>query len=265
MEKLPPVIDKASRFGPSQKNLPLAIARGPILIELERPSSCRSSALCWRAAGFGPDVVARPRVGRRTRLTAFASFDDSGVVALLLAPLLLIAGALSLVPAAIGPCKARAPTCRCSRGYEGRVCVTSRAAARRPRRRVRLAPALEARAPGRVDGVRGGRLLASHEEAEHVSGRRRQCSRAPPRVYACPRPRPSISAEARLGAQLRAASHGQERDGVAAGANRRVSWASAAGAPRGRDRRDRRDRAGSDAPRHRALVASAARGFAGCV
>ena len=54
-------------------------------------------------------AVAAVTTAAEIYLTAFASFDDSGVVALLLAPLLLIAGALSLVPAAIGAVKALPP------------------------------------------------------------------------------------------------------------------------------------------------------------
>ena len=158
-------------LGLVRKNLPLAIiATGYVLIEpapfllpvlgalLAVPSGI------WTAAR-----VAAITTAAEIYLTAFASFDDSGVVALLLAPLLLIAGALSLVPAAIGAVRARR---RCRLGGAGAgaflvyvvvaraATASARAAPTRPSRvdGVRLAPALEA-SPSRIDGVdrvRGG-------------------------------------------------------------------------------------------------------------
>ena len=47
--------------------------------------------------------------GAEIYLNAFASFEDAGLVSLLLAPLLLIAGVLSLVPTAIGAIKSLPP------------------------------------------------------------------------------------------------------------------------------------------------------------
>ena len=107
VEKLLPVIDKAGVLGLVRKNLPLAIiATGYILIEPAPFLLPVLGALLAVPSGIWT-AVAAVTTAAEIYLTAFASFDDSGVVALLLAPLLLIAGALSLVPAAIGAVKAR--------------------------------------------------------------------------------------------------------------------------------------------------------------
>ena len=54
-------------------------------------------------------AVAAVTTGAEIYLNAFASFEDAGLVSLLLAPLLLIAGVLSLVPTAIGAIKSLPP------------------------------------------------------------------------------------------------------------------------------------------------------------
>merc|ERR1711871_938031 len=109
VEKLLPVIDKAGVLGLVRKNLPLAIiATGYVLIEPAPFLLPVLGALLAVPSGVWTAVAAITTVAE-VYLTAFASFDDSGVVALLLAPLLLIAGALSLVPAAIGAVKALPP------------------------------------------------------------------------------------------------------------------------------------------------------------
>ncbi len=109
VEKLLPVIDKAGVLGLVRKNLPLAIiATGYILIEPAPFLLPVLGALLAVPSGIWTAVAAITTTAE-IYLTAFASFDDSGVVALLLAPLLLIAGALSLVPAAIGAVKALPP------------------------------------------------------------------------------------------------------------------------------------------------------------
>ena len=109
VEKLLPVIDKAGVLGLVRKNLPLAIiATGYILIEPAPFPLPVLGALLAVPSGIWT-AVAAITTAAEIYLTAFASFDDSGVVALLLAPLLLIAGALSLVPAAIGAVKALPP------------------------------------------------------------------------------------------------------------------------------------------------------------
>ena len=109
VEKLLPVIDKAGVLGLVRKNLPLAIiATGYILIEPAPFLLPVLGALLAVPSGIWT-AVAAVTTAAEIYLTAFASFDDSGVVALLLAPLLLIAGALSLVPAAIGAVKALPP------------------------------------------------------------------------------------------------------------------------------------------------------------
>merc|ERR1719359_1010998 len=109
VEKLLPLVDKAGVLGLVRKNLPLAIiATGYILIEPAPFLLPVLGALLAVPSGIWT-AVAAITTAAEIYLTAFASFDDSGVVALLLAPLLLIAGALSLVPAAIGAVKALPP------------------------------------------------------------------------------------------------------------------------------------------------------------
>ena len=109
VEKLLPFLDKFGLIGLVRKNLPLAIiATGYLLIEPAPFLLPVLGALLAVPSGIWT-AVAAVTTAAEIYLTAFASFDDSGVVARLLAPLLLIAGALSLVPAAIGAVKALPP------------------------------------------------------------------------------------------------------------------------------------------------------------
>ena len=193
VEKLLPVIDKAGVLGLVRKNLPLAIiATGYILIEPAPFLLPVLGALLGRARRGIWTAVAAVTTAAEIYLTAFASFDDSGVVALLLAPLLLIAGALSLVPAAIGAVKALAAGVDwCGAVYVAAWSVVSRARRRRRSRArhdapvrvdgVRLAPALEARAAdGRVDGVRGFLLVVEVADRARLAVRVPVARRPPP-------------------------------------------------------------------------------------
>ena len=109
VEKLLPFLDKFGLIGLVRKNLPLAIiATGYLLIEPAPFLLPVLGALLAIPTGIWT-AVAAVTTGAEVYLNAFASFEDAGLVSLLLAPLLLIAGVLSLVPTAIGAIKSLPP------------------------------------------------------------------------------------------------------------------------------------------------------------
>ena len=109
VEKLLPFLDKFGLIGLVRKNLPLAIiATGYLLIEPAPFLLPVLGALLAIPTGIWT-AVAAVTTAAEVYLNAFASFEDAGLVSLLLAPLLLIAGVLSLVPTAIGAIKSLPP------------------------------------------------------------------------------------------------------------------------------------------------------------
>jgi len=109
VEKLLPFLDKFGLIGLVRKNLPLAIiATGYLLIEPAPFLLPVLGALLAIPTGIWT-AVAAVTTGAEVYLNACASFEDAGLVSLLLAPLLLIAGVLSLVPTAIGAIKSLPP------------------------------------------------------------------------------------------------------------------------------------------------------------
>ena len=109
VEKLLPFLDKFGLIGLVRKNLPLAIiATGYLLIE-PAPFLLPVLGLLLSIPTAAWTAVAAVTTGAEIYLNAFASFEDAGLVSLLLAPLLLIAGVLSLVPTAIGAIKSLPP------------------------------------------------------------------------------------------------------------------------------------------------------------
>ncbi|CAH0371954.1 unnamed protein product [Pelagomonas calceolata] len=110
VEKLLPFLDKFGLIGLVRKNLPLAIiATGYLLIE-PAPFLLPVLGLLLSIPTAAWTAVAAVTTGAEIYLNAFASFEDAGLVSLLLAPLLLIAGVLSLVPTAIGAIKSLPPS-----------------------------------------------------------------------------------------------------------------------------------------------------------
>ena len=109
VEKLLPFLDKFGLIGLVRKNLPLAIiATGYLLIE-PAPFLLPVLGALLAIPTAAWTAVAAVTTGAEIYLNAFASFEDAGLVSLLLAPLLLIAGVLSLVPTAIGAIKSLPP------------------------------------------------------------------------------------------------------------------------------------------------------------
>ena len=109
VEKLLPFLDKFGLIGLVRKNLPLAIiATGYLLIE-PAPFLLPVLGLLLSIPTAAWTAVAAVTTAAEVYLNAFASFEDAGLVSLLLAPLLLIAGVLSLVPTAIGAIKSLPP------------------------------------------------------------------------------------------------------------------------------------------------------------
>merc|ERR1711871_737871 len=91
VEKLLPFLDKFGLIGLVRKNLPLAIiATGYLLIE-PAPFLLPVLGLLLSIPTAAWTAVAAVTTGAEIYLNAFASFEDAGLVSLLLAPLLLIA------------------------------------------------------------------------------------------------------------------------------------------------------------------------------
>ena len=109
IEKSLPIIDQAGVLGLARKNLPLAvIATGYLLIEPAPFLLPVLGALLSVNSGVWT-AVAAVTTGAEVYLQNFAGFDDAGLVGLLLLPLLLVSGLLSVIPLAIGAVKALPP------------------------------------------------------------------------------------------------------------------------------------------------------------